>query len=149
MAIFCLQPFEWAVRCPKYFEGWHSEKHHPYVGYGHKLLPGERFLARTMTKWDADILLRKDLRKFCAMFRQFGKNSMPLSRLPTMSVHTGFWVAERYPKAHWFENWRRVTGAFIGSISPSATTRENGTPCCSNEGRQSLHCCISHKKLTK
>ena len=34
-AIFRLSPFERAVRCTKYFESWHSEKHHPYVGYGH------------------------------------------------------------------------------------------------------------------
>ena len=39
-AIFRLPPFERAVRCTKFFEGWHSEKHYPYVGYGHKLLPG-------------------------------------------------------------------------------------------------------------
>ena len=29
-AIYRLPPFERAVRCTKYFEGWHSEKHHPY-----------------------------------------------------------------------------------------------------------------------
>lgn len=80
-AIFRLSPFERAVRCTKYFESWHSEKHHPYVGYGHKLLPGEKFSARTMTKWDADALLRKDLQKFCAMFRQFGKDSLLLATL--------------------------------------------------------------------
>ena len=80
-AIYRLPPFEWAVRCTKYFEGWHSEKHHPYVGYGHKLLPGERYSARTMTKRQADALLRKDLRKFCAMFRQFGKDSLLLATL--------------------------------------------------------------------
>ena len=80
-AIYRLPPFERAVRCTKYFEGWHSEKHHPYVGYGHKLLPGERFSARTMTKRQADALLRKDLRKFCAMFRQFGKDSLLLATL--------------------------------------------------------------------
>lgn len=84
-AIFRLTPFERAVRCTKYFEGWHSEKHHPYVGYGHKLLPGERFSARTMTKLDADVLLRKDLRKFCAMFRQFGKDSLILSEISDKS----------------------------------------------------------------
>ena len=49
-AIYRLPPFERAVRCTKYFEGWHSEKHHPYVGYGHRLQPGERYSARTMTK---------------------------------------------------------------------------------------------------
>ena len=80
-AIYRLSPFERAVRCTKYFEGWHSEKHHPYVGYGHKLLPGERYSARTMTKRQADVLLRKDLRKFCAMFRQFGKDSLLLSEI--------------------------------------------------------------------
>ena len=80
-AIYRLLPFERAVRCTKYFEGWHSEKHYPYVGYGHKLLPGERYSARTMTKRQADALLRKDLRKFCAMFRQFGKDSLLLATL--------------------------------------------------------------------
>lgn len=80
-AIYRLPLFERAVRCTKFFEGWHSEKHYPYVGYGHKLLPGERYSARTMTKRQADALLRKDLRKFCAMFRQFGKDSLLLSEI--------------------------------------------------------------------
>ena len=64
-AIYRLPPFERAVRCTKYFEGWHSE----------------RYSARTMTKRQADALLRKDLRKFCAMFRQFGKDSLLLATL--------------------------------------------------------------------
>ena len=46
-----------------------------------KFLPGERYSARTMTKRQADALLRKDLRKFCAMFRQFGKDSLLLATL--------------------------------------------------------------------
>ena len=79
--IYHLPPFERAVRCTKYFEGWHSEKHYPYVGYGHQLQPGERYSARTMTEWQADALLRKDLRKFCAMFRQFGRDSLLLATL--------------------------------------------------------------------
>ena len=80
-AIYRLPPFERAMRCTKYFEGWHSEKHHPYVGYGHNLLPGERYSAHTMKKRQADMLLLKDLRKFCAMFRQFGKDSLLLATL--------------------------------------------------------------------
>lgn len=80
-AIYQLPPFERAVRCTKYFEGWHSEKHHPYVGWGHRLQSGERYSARTMTKRQADALLRKDLRKFCAMFRQFGRDSLLLATL--------------------------------------------------------------------
>ena len=86
-AIYRLPPFERAMRCTKYFEGWHSEKHHPYVGYGHKLLPGEMYSARTMTKRQADALLRKDLRKFCAMFRQFGKDSLLLSEISDKSSY--------------------------------------------------------------
>ena len=80
-AIYRLSLFERAVRCTKYFEGWHSEKHHPCVGWGHKLLPGERYSARTMTKRQADALLRKDLRKFCAIFRRFGRDSLLLSEI--------------------------------------------------------------------
>ena len=86
-AIYRLPLFERAVRCTKYFEGWHSEKHHPYVGYGHRLQPGERYSARTMTKRQADALLRKDLRKFCAMFQQFGKDSLLLSEISDNSSY--------------------------------------------------------------
>lgn len=42
--------FELAVACIKKYEGLHGPKHHPYVGYGHKLLPGERFLSKRMPK---------------------------------------------------------------------------------------------------
>ena len=80
-AIYRLPIFERAVRCTKFFESWHSEKHHPYVGYGHRLLPGEGYSARTMTKRQADELLRKDLRKFVAMFRKFGVDSTLLGTL--------------------------------------------------------------------
>ena len=34
--------FERAIACIKRFEGWHGN-HLPYVGWGHKLLPGETF----------------------------------------------------------------------------------------------------------
>lgn len=80
-SIYRLPPFERAVRCTKYFEGWHSEKHYPYVGWGHRLQKGERYSARTMTKPQADALLRKDLRKFIAMFRRFGADSILLGTL--------------------------------------------------------------------
>ena len=73
--IYRLPRFERAVRCIKFFEGWHTEKHHPYVGYGHQLQPGERYSAKTMTRKQGEVLLRKDLRKFCTMFRKCGKDS--------------------------------------------------------------------------
>ena len=87
VAIYRLPLFERAVRCTKYFEGWHSEKHHPYVGWGHRILPGERYSARTMTKRQADALLRKDLRKFVAMFRKFGVDSILLSEISDNSSY--------------------------------------------------------------
>ena len=40
--------FELAVACIKKYEGLHGPKHHPYVGYGHKLLPGERFFGKIL-----------------------------------------------------------------------------------------------------
>ena len=85
-AIYRLPLFERAVCCTKYFEGWHSEKHHPYVGWGHKILPDERYSARTMTKRQADVLLRKDLRKFTLAYnvgpyRLLGSKTIPKSTL--------------------------------------------------------------------
>ena len=38
-----------------------------------------------MTRQQADELLRKDLRRFCAMFRQFGKDSL----LATLAYNVG------------------------------------------------------------
>ena len=73
--------FSLAVECIKRFEGWHSSRHYPYVGWGHCLQPGEKYSAHTMTRQQADELLRKDLRKFCAMFSQFGKDSLLLATL--------------------------------------------------------------------
>lgn len=37
--------FDKAVELIKEFEGWHSAKLYPYIGYGHKLLPHENFTA--------------------------------------------------------------------------------------------------------
>lgn len=71
--------FESAVVCIKRYEGMHDSRHLPYVGYGHKLLPGESFPA--MTESIADSLLRADLRKKCAAFRHFGKDSLLLGVL--------------------------------------------------------------------
>ena len=58
----------------------------PYVGWGHCLQPEEKYSAHTMTRQQADELLRKDLRKFCAMFEQFGKDSLLLSKFRIKSV---------------------------------------------------------------
>lgn len=72
--------FERAVACIKYFEGWHTARNHPYIGYGHKLLPGER-LTCNLSRAQADSLLRADLRKRYVTFRRFGKDALLLTVL--------------------------------------------------------------------
>ncbi len=72
--------FEKAVVCIKKYEGWHSLKHFPYVGYGHRLLKEEAFDHRISEKF-ADSILRKDLRLKCELFRDFGSDSLILGTL--------------------------------------------------------------------
>ncbi|MBB4045751.1 glycoside hydrolase family protein [Bacteroides reticulotermitis] len=72
--------FERAVACVKHFEGWHTARNHPYIGYGHKLLPGEK-LDSNLTKAQGDSLLRADLRKRWITFRRFGKDALLLAVL--------------------------------------------------------------------
>ena len=78
--LFSLPRFERAVACIKHYEGLHGPKNHPYVGYGHRLLPGER-LTSSMTKRQADSLLRADLKKRLVTFRRFGRDSLLLAVL--------------------------------------------------------------------
>lgn len=79
-ALLSLPPFERGVICIKHFEGLHSWKDYPYVGYGHRLLPRERFTA-AMTERQADSLLRADLMKRFASFQRFGKDALLLTVL--------------------------------------------------------------------
>ena len=72
--------FEDAVKCIKKFEGWHSKNHYPYVGYGHKLLPNDKF-DHNISESFADSLLKKDLRQKCAVFRDMGIDSLLLGVL--------------------------------------------------------------------
>ena len=81
LRIYELPPFERAILCTKHYEGWHGEKRHlPYIGYGHKLLPGER-LTHKISRAQGDSLLRADMRKLCRMFRRFGQDSVLLACL--------------------------------------------------------------------
>lgn len=73
--------FEMAVACIKHFEGWHTTKNYPYVGYGHQLQKGERYSARTLTKKQGDLLLRLDLMRNLYLFRHYGKDALLLSVL--------------------------------------------------------------------
>ena len=54
----------------------------PYIGYGHCVQPGEPYRRGVqLTEAQADALLRKDLRKFCALYSQYGKDSVLLGAL--------------------------------------------------------------------
>lgn len=75
-------PFEQAVAIIKKYEGLHQPCHWPLVGYGHQILPGEKFpRGKALSEQQADNLLRKDLLKNCALFRDFGPDSLLLGVL--------------------------------------------------------------------
>jgi len=79
--------FSLAVECVKRFEGWHGEKKHwPYVGWGHKVLPGERF-TNSISKAQGDSILREDLRKLCRMFSYLGRDSLILSEISDNKIY--------------------------------------------------------------
>ena len=81
LGIFALPPFERAVRCIKYYEGWHDiKRNYPYIGWGHRILPHDKF-RKDLTFQQADSLLRSDLRKLCSLFRKYGRDSLVLAVL--------------------------------------------------------------------
>ena len=80
--IMNLPPFERAVIIIKKFETLHRPKDYPYVGYGHRVLPGEPYRRGVqLTEKQADALLRKDLRKFVSLYKAYGKDSLMLGVL--------------------------------------------------------------------
>lgn len=80
--IMDLPPFERAVIIIKKFETLHHPKDYPYVGYGHRVLPGEPYRRGVqLTEKQADALLRKDLRKFISLYKAYGKDALLLGVL--------------------------------------------------------------------
>ena len=81
LGIFALPLFERAVRCIKYYEGWHDiKRNYPYIGWGHRILPHDKF-RKNLTFQQADSLLRSDLRKLCTLFRKYGRDTLLLAVL--------------------------------------------------------------------
>ena len=77
-----LPPFERAVLIIKHYETLHQPKHWPYIGYGHLVLPGESFQKGCqLTEKEADMLLRKDLKKFLSYYKSYGEDSLILAVL--------------------------------------------------------------------
>ena len=80
--IMDLPPFERAVIIIKKYETLHRPKDYPYVGYGHRVLPGDPYRRGVqLTEKQADALLRKDLRKFVSLYKAYGKDALLLGVL--------------------------------------------------------------------
>ncbi len=62
----------------RYFEGWHCSD--GYVGWGHKIQPGEH-LSYNLTRKEADSLLRADLLKLYRHFKGYGEYAFLLAVL--------------------------------------------------------------------
>ncbi|MDE6521884.1 MAG: glycoside hydrolase family protein [Muribaculaceae bacterium] len=74
--------FERAVLIIKKFETLNHPKDWPYVGYGHQVQPGEHYRRGVqLTEAQADALLRKDLKKLCSLYSEYGKDSVLLGAL--------------------------------------------------------------------
>ena len=87
LGIFRFPLFERAVRCIKFYEGWHDiKRNYPYIGWGHCVQPHENF-KKNLTLEQADSLLRSDLRAFCGMFRKYGKDSLLLSEISDNKIY--------------------------------------------------------------
>ena len=77
-----LPPFERAVLIIKHYETLHRPRHWPTIGYGHVVQPGEPYRKGVqLTERQADALLRKDLLKFCALYRSYGADILLLACL--------------------------------------------------------------------
>ena len=86
--IMNLPPFERAVIIIKKFETLHHPKDYPYVGYGHRVLPGEPYRRGVqLSEKQADALLRKDLRKFVSLYKHMGERNAIL--LGTLAYNIG------------------------------------------------------------
>ena len=80
-----LPVFERAVALTKHFESWHGPEAGDYVGYGHRILPGED-LSHDLTEEEADSLLRADLLARCEIFRRFGHALLPSRTFQTVRL---------------------------------------------------------------
>ncbi len=74
-----LSPINRAIAIIKYYESWHTNAW-PYVGWGHRVQPGER-IPRHITREQGDSLLYEDLSKLLNHFKDYGEYALLLSCL--------------------------------------------------------------------
>lgn len=107
LGIFTLPPFERAMRCIKYYEGWHDiKRNYPYIGWGHRILPHENF-KKNLTYQQADSLLRSDLTNLCALFCKYGKDSLLLAVLAYNVGPYNIIGNKRFPKSRLLQKIER------------------------------------------
>lgn len=101
--------FDRAVVIIKHFETLHRPKDYPYVGYGHQVQPGEPYKRGVqLTEKQADRLLRKDLLKFCSMFRHMGADSLILAVCAyNVGPYRILGSGKKYPKSNLLKKLER------------------------------------------
>lgn len=74
--------FEKAVGIIKNFESLHKASAWPYVGYGHRVRPGDGFKRGVaLSERQAENLLRKDLKEYVKMYSSYGRDAILLAAL--------------------------------------------------------------------
>lgn len=74
--------FDRTVEVIKKYETLHKARNWPYIGYGHRVLPGEKYKKGVvLSEKEADALLRKDLKKFIGLFKDQGEQAIMLGTL--------------------------------------------------------------------
>ena len=120
--IMDLPPFERAVIIIKKYETLHRPKDYPYVGYGHRVLPGEPYRRGVqLTEKQADALLRKDLRKFISLYKAYGKDALLLG---VLAYNCGPGIVN---KSTILKNSNPATATSSSLIPPTAAIKANST----------------------
>ena len=73
--------FEKAIEIIKKYETLHKASNWPYVGYGHRVKKGENIARGNMSEHAAEQLLRKDLKEYVTLFKDYGKDALLLAVL--------------------------------------------------------------------
>lgn len=74
--------FERTVGIIKKYESLHKAHHYPLIGYGHKVRKGDKYRPGVeLSEREADKLLRKDLRMYVDMCRDYGTDAYLLAAL--------------------------------------------------------------------
>lgn len=85
--------YEKAITVIKKYETMHRPKDWPYIGYGHRVWPGDPYKRGVqLNEEQADKLLREDLDKLCARYRSFGADSLLLA---TLAYNVGHGMVNR------------------------------------------------------